>query len=319
MLNYSLRRALGALAVLFTVSFITFVVLMWIPGDPALLILGTDATAEKAAALRSSMGLDEPWYVQYFSWLGNLLRGDWGNSYVYGEKVTTLIAQRLPVTVSLTVFSMTLAVLVSAVLGIYSALHRGGFVDGVSRSLVQIASAMPSFWLGMIFMIFFASRLGWFPITGFVSPREGFLPFLNSITLPSVILALQECGLLIRMFRSSMIQALGEDFMQSANVKGLSYRRTIFSYALRKAIVAPITLIGTQCAKLFGGTVVIETIFALPGLGRLLLTSVEQRDIQLLQGIVLFITFMVILLNFISDMLVFLANPMIGISEEDRL
>ena len=318
MFRYSLKRALGAVAVLLVVSFITFIVLMWIPGNRALLMLGTDATAEKVEALSASMGLDEKWYVQYFSWIGNVLKGDWGESYYYGENVWTLIVQRIPVTFSITIYSMTLAVIISALLGTYAALHKGGFVDALSRTLVQAASALPSFWLGMIFMIVFASRLGWFPITGFVKISEGgFWRFLNSITLPSIILALQECGLLIRMFRSSMIQALDEDFMQSAAVKGLSRRRTIFSYAMRTSIIAPITLIGAQAAKLFGGTIVIETIFALPGLGRLLLTSVEQRDLALLQGIVLFITFMVILMNYIADMIVFMVNPMIRINEEE--
>ena len=318
MFRYSLKRALGALAVLLVVSFITFIVLMWIPGNPALLMLGTDATAEKVEALSASMGLDEKWYVQYFTWFGNILRGDWGQSYYYGENVWTLIAQRIPVTFSLTIFSMTIAIMISALLGTYAALHKGGVVDAISRTLVQAASALPSFWLGMIFMIVFASRLGWFPITGFVKISEGgFWKFLNSITLPGIILALQECGLLIRMFRSSMIQALDEDFMQSASVKGLSRRRTIFLYAMRKSIIAPITLIGAQAAKLFGGTIVIETILALPGLGRLLLTSVEQRDLALLQGIVLFITFMVILMNYIADMIVFMVNPMIRINEEE--
>lgn len=318
MFRYSLKRALGALGVLLVVSFITFIVLMWIPGSPALLMLGTDATAEKVASLYSSMGLDEIWYVQYFNWIGNLLRGDWGTSWYYGEDVWTLISQRIPVTFSITIYSMSMAIIVSSLLGTYAALHKGGFVDALSRTLVQVASALPSFWLGMIFMIVFASRLKWFPITGGVKISEGgFTAFVNSITLPSIILALQECGLLIRMFRSSMISALDEDFMQSATVKGLSRRRTIFSYAMRKSIIAPITLIGTQAAKLFGGTIVIETIFALPGLGRLLLTSVEQRDLMLLQGIVLFITFMVILMNYISDMIVFMVNPMIRLGEEE--
>lgn len=319
MLSYSLKRAFGALCVLFVVSFITFVVLMWIPGDPALLMLGTDATLEKAELIRSSMGLDERWYVQYFTWLGNLFKGNWGESYVYGKDSLVLILERLPVTISITLYSMGLAVLISSLLGIYSAMHQGGFIDALSRTLVQLFSALPSFWLAMLGMLLFASRLGWFPITGFVPVSEGFFKHLNSITLPSVILALGECGILIRMFRSSMLQALGEDFMQSARVKGLGTARTVFSYALRRAIIAPITIIGTQSAKLFGGTVVIESIFALPGLGRLLLTAVEQRDLELLQAIVLFITFMVILMNYISDMLVYMANPLIHLNEEGEV
>lgn len=305
------KRLFSALAVMFVVSLITFMVLKWIPGDPAQLILGTEATPESLEALRTSMGLNLPWTAQYARWLGNLLQGDWGTSYLFGENVRTLILQRLPVTFSLTLFSMILAVCFSAGLGIVSALFQGSWIDRLSRSLMQLGAAIPAFWLGMIFMILFAAQLHWFPVTGYTPPAEGISAYLHSLALPSIILAIGESGVLIRLFRSSMLSALNQDFMQSAQVKGLPRTTAILKYALRSAMIVPITVIGSQTAKLFGGTVIIETIFALPGIGRLLLTSVEQRDIQLLQGIVLFITLMVVLFNFITDMLVIAANPLI--------
>lgn len=316
MLKLLVRRLLSALAVLFVVSFITFVVLLCIPGDAAQLVLGVDATPEKVAALREAMGLNEPWYIQYLDWIGGVLRGDWGTSYVYGENVWTLLCQRLPVTFSVALLSMLIAVVLSAVLGILAALKKDSPLDILARTVMQLGSALPSFWLAMLFMLFFASYLGWFPITGYTPMSEGFGACLRSIALPSVVLAIGELGILIRIVRSSMLTALDQDFMLSARVKGLPPRAAIVRYALRSAVIAPITISGMQLAKLLGGTVIVETIFALPGIGRLMLTAVEQRDITLLQGIVLFITSMVVLVSLVTDLIVMAVNPAIRTGEE---
>lgn len=316
MLKLLVRRLLSALAVLFVVSLITFVVLLCIPGDAAQLVLGVDATPEKIAALREAMGLNEPWYIQYLDWIGGVLRGDWGTSYVYGENVWTLLCQRLPVTFSVALLSMLIAVVLSAVLGILAALKKDSPLDILARTVMQLGGALPSFWLAMLFMLFFASYLGWFPITGYTPMSEGFGACLRSIALPSVVLAIGELGILIRIVRSSMLTALDQDFMLSARVKGLPPRAAIVRYALRSAVIAPITISGMQLAKLLGGTVIVETIFALPGIGRLMLTAVEQRDITLLQGIVLFITSMVVLVSLVTDLIVMAVNPAIRTGEE---
>lgn len=316
MLKLLVRRLLSALAVLFVVSFITFVVLLCIPGDAAQLVLGVDATPEKIAALREAMGLNEPWYIQYLDWIGGVLRGDWGTSYVYGENAWTLLCQRLPVTFSVALLSMLIAVVLSAVLGILAALKKDSPLDILARTVMQLGGALPSFWLAMLFMLFFASYLGWFPITGYTPMSEGFGACLRSIALPSVVLAIGELGILIRIVRSSMLTALDQDFMLSARVKGLPPRAAIVRYALRSAVIAPITISGMQLAKLLGGTVIVETIFALPGIGRLMLTAVEQRDITLLQGIVLFITSMVVLVSLVTDLIVMAVNPAIRTGEE---
>ena len=181
-----------------------------------------------------------------------------------------------------------------------AALKKGSPVDLLSRTVMQIGGAVPSFWLAMLFMLLFSSYLGWFPVTGYTAPGENFGAFLKCIALPSLVLAIGELGILIRIVRSSMLTALQQDFMMSANVKGLPPARAIVHYALRSAIIAPITISGMQLAKLLGGTVIVETIFALPGIGRLMLTAVEQRDIILLQGIVLFITSMVVLVSLVT-------------------
>ena len=316
MLKLVVRRLLSAIAVLFVVSLITFVVLLCIPCDPAQLILGVEATPEKVEALRASMGLDRPWYVQYMHWIQGVLTGNWGTSYLYGENVWTLICQRLPVTFSVALLSMAAALVVSAILGILAALKKGSPVDLLSRTVMQIGGAVPSFWLAMLFMLLFSSYLGWFPVTGYTAPGENFGAFLKCIALPSLVLAIGELGILIRIVRSSMLTALQQDFMMSANVKGLPPARAIVHYALRSAIIAPITISGMQLAKLLGGTVIVETIFALPGIGRLMLTAVEQRDIILLQGIVLFITSMVVLVSLVTDLAVMAANPTIRTGEE---
>ncbi len=315
MLKTLLKRLSSAVVVLFVVSIITFVVMMCIPGDSAQLILGVEATPEKVEVLREAMGLNLPWYTQYLNWIGGILSGQWGTSYLYGEDVWTLISQRLPVTFAVALLAMLLSLAGASVLGIWAALKKGSWMDALSRTIMQLGAALPSFWLAILFMLIFSAGLGWFPVTGYVGLGEGVIPFLKSIVLPSVVLAIGELGILIRIIRSSMLSALNQDFMLSAEVKGLPRREAIVRYALRAAVIAPITISGMQLAKLLGGTVIVETIFALPGLGRLMLTAVEQRDLILLQGIVLFITAMVVLVSLLTDCLVMAVNPAIRAGE----
>ena len=257
------------------------------------------------------MGLDRPFLERYLGWLMSALKMDLGRSEVYGEKVSSLIASHLPVTFSLTIFSILIASILSLVLGLISERRKGRALDGIIRSTCILISALPSFWVSLLALVFFCGKLRWFPVNGYISPTRGFFSFLRSIALPSIILALGELSLLTRMFRSSLIRSFSEDYMTQCEVKGLRRSRAIIHYALRSAIIAPITLIGNQAAKLFGGTVVVETIFSLPGIGRLLLTAVEQHDTTLLQGIVLFITTMVVLMNLLTDIFVALSDPTI--------
>jgi peptide/nickel transport system permease protein len=310
-LNYLINRIKGAVIVLFLVSIITFMVLMILPGDPAQLILGTEATPDMVKDLHVSMGLDKPYYMQYGSWLIDFLRFDMGESYLYGESVSLLILNCLPVTLSIALFSMIIATLVAFIFGVLSSVKKDSFIDYFSRSIMQLGTAIPSFWIGMVFVVFFGLKLKWFPISGYVPASENFIKFLKSITLPSVVLAIGEFGLLLRIVRSSMQESISQDYMEMARVKGLSLISIYFKYALRGAMVAPLTIIGMQFAKLVGGTTVVETVFALPGLGRLVLTAVEHRDIVLLQGLVMFITTFVILITLVVDILIMFINPRI--------
>lgn len=311
MLRYVINRVKSSIVVLFAVSVITFFVLMIIPGDPAQLILGTDATPEMIEDLHSAMGLDKPLYQQYTNWLLDLLKLDMGTSYVYGESVRTLIVKALPVTLSVSVSAMIIATVFAFLLGMMSAVKKNSFIDYFSRSIMQLGTAIPSFWIGMVFIVYFGLRLKIFPVSGFVAVGDSPAGFIKSITLPSVVLAIGEMGTLLRIVRSSMLDSLKQDYMDMAKIKGLSSWKIYMKYALRGALIAPITLMGMQFAKLAGGTVVVETIFALPGIGRLVLTAVEHRDIVLLQGLVMFITSTVIFITLAVDILIMLINPRI--------
>jgi len=309
MFNYVLDRLKSSIVVLFVVSIITFFVLMIIPGNPAQLILGADATPEAIQELHVAMGLDKPLYQQYFSWLLDLLKLNMGKSYVYGESVTVLIAKSIPVTFSLSVFAMIMAAFIALLFGMISAIKKDSIADYFSRSIMQLGAAIPSFWIGMVFIVYFGVKLKIFPVSGFVPFEVNFFRFIKSITLPSLVLAIGEIGTLLRIIRSSMLDSLKQDYMDMARVKGLSSFKIYIKYALRGALTAPLTIIGMQFAKLAGGTVVVETIFALPGLGRLVLTAVEHRDIVLLQGLVMFVTSTVIIITLIVDISVMFFNP----------
>jgi peptide/nickel transport system permease protein len=311
MLRYVLDRVKSSIVVLLVVSIITFAVLMIIPGDPAQLILGTEATPEMVEELHAAMGLDRPLYQQYLGWLNDLLHLDMGTSYVYGESVKSLITGSLPVTLSISVFAMIIAVFLAFLFGMLSAIKKNSIIDYFSRSIMQLGTAIPSFWIGMVFIVYFGLRLKLFPVSGFVHFNDDFVGFIKSITLPSVVLAIGETGTLLRIVRSSMLDSLNQDYMDMAKVKGLGARKIYMKYALRGALIAPLTIIGMQFAKLAGGTVVVETIFSLPGLGRLVLGAVEHRDIVLLQGLVMFITAMVIFITLAVDVLIMFINPRI--------
>ena len=261
--------------------------------------------------MRAAMGTDRPLPEQYLSWIGGVLAGEWGTSSMYGADVWQVIAPTLPLTVTLAAYSMAIALVVSLPLGVAAALRPGSAVDVIARTVVQLGSAMPAFWLGILLMLAFAAHLGWFPVSGYVPLSGGLGQSLRSLTLPAIALAAGECGVLTRIVRSSVLSSLSRDYMLSTQVKGLPRARAVFGYALRGALVAPLTVSGMQLAKLLGGTAVIESVFALSGLGRLLLTAVEQRDVMLVQGIVLFVTAAVVLVTFITDVLVMLADPAI--------
>ena len=303
MLKTLAGRLGAALAVLFAVSLLTFCTLHVVPGDTATLVLGIDATPEALQQLRESMGLDRSLPEQYVSWICGVLTGDWGVSRMYGAPVWQVIVQALPPTLLLAVYATAVALVVSCALGCASALRPGGAVDVVSRTVMQLASAVPGFWLAVMCMLAFAAGLGWFPVSGYTPFTQDPIACLRSLTLPALALACGEVGVLIRTVRSSVMDALQQEYMLATQVKGLTRVRTVVVYVLRASLAAPITVAGVQMAKLVGGTAAIERVFALPGLGNLLLGAVEQRDVMLVQGIVVFVTAAVVVVNLLADVL----------------
>lgn len=311
MLKYALKRLASALVILLVVSMITFLVLRMIPGDPAQLMLGTDASEELIQTLRENMGLNRPLYEQYLLWIGGVFKGDLGKSYYFGEDVAVLISQRLPVTLWLAFFSVLIAFLLAILLGAISATKRGSKLDVFNRVVIALGGSVPGFWLGMMLISLFSVKLGIFPISGL---DQG---FVRGLLLPTIVLAMGELSTMMRIVRSSILSALQDDAMWSVRVRGLPPRIRLYKYALRSAMIQPITIAALEVGKLFGGTTIVETLFALPGVGRLLLVAVEQRDLILLQGVVLYIVSVVVVISFFTDILYAYLNR--GIPQEKEV
>ena len=285
------------------VSIITFIALSVIPGNAALIALGTEASAASLDAVSSDLGLDQSFFSRLFSYYKGLLTFDFGTSSYFGQDVWILILQRLPLTLSLALLSLFAAFVLSILLGCAAAIYRGSFIDAFSRVIVQLSASLPSFWLSLLLLLFSSRVLGFSQAGSYVSMSESLPLFLKSISLAVIVLAVGESGPLLRIVRISMISAMGEDWFTACLVKGLSKRKAVFSYVLRSALSAPVSLTGLQLAKLLGGTAIVESIFALPGLGRLFLTAVEMRDLNLVQGIVIFVSFAVVMMNLLTDLL----------------
>lgn len=311
MTHYIIRRLISFTLVLIGVSIIIFFVLRILPGDPAQIILGTQATPEKLAHLRHLMGLDRPIVVQYFDWLKGILVGDFGHSISYDTPVSSLILTRMEVTFFLTFFAIFLSVIIGIPLGVFAATHQGRAGDYLVMLFSQIGIAVPAFWTGILFIYFFAVKYNWFPAGGYVSISEGILPFLKSIILPALALAIVRASVLARMSRSSVLEVLREDYVRTARSKGVSERKVIYKHVLKNAFIPILTIIGLQVGQLVAGGIVIENVFYLPGLGQLVMRSIGQRDLPTVQAIVLFIAVLIIIINLIVDILYGYFDPRI--------
>ncbi|MEK3733550.1 MULTISPECIES: ABC transporter permease [Paenibacillus] len=317
-MSYLAQRLLIAILLVFLVSFASFAVLMLLPGDPVRLMLGTEAPPHLVEELRAQYGLDRPWLLQYADWLAGAVSGNLGESFIYKMPVTQIIVDRLPMTLSLTIFASLMALLIALPLGIWAAVKRGSWVDGFIQAVVQIWIAIPNFWLGILLLLGFTVMIPLFPPGNFVPISEGLGAHLHSLFLPALTLAIAEAAVLIRMFRASLVEVLNKDFMTFAHTKGLPTRKKYIRYALRNSLIGPITVIGLQVMSLISGVIIIEQIFNLPGLGRLLLIAVQQRDLFLLQGLVIFITVTVILVNLCVDLLYTRIDPRIQLHATKR-
>ncbi|HHV93125.1 MAG TPA: ABC transporter permease [Firmicutes bacterium] len=303
-------RRIGALAVTLVIACtITFAVFNIVPGDPAMLMLGTEADPEVLANLRRQLGLDLPLHVQYFKWLKSAVTGDLGISIRLGRPVAALILERLPVTASLAVLAMALTVSIGVPAGAYGAFRRGRAADYLINILTQVGLAIPHFWLGILLILLFSMKLRLLPPGGFVpwdkSPWQAFL----SLVLPAFALASHRIAQISRITRSAMLDVLHKDYIRTARGKGLPHRMLIYKHALKNSLIPVVTVAGMQFAGLLAGSIVAEEVFALPGLGRLLLQAIGYRDLPLVQGISLFIALVVVVINFITDVLYLLLDP----------
>lgn len=308
MLSFLARRLVVAAAMLVLASLVVFVVLEVMPGDPALLMLGTEARPDTLAALRAQMGLDRPAPVRYLAWIGGLLTGDPGTSFTYDLPVGTLIADRLSVTAPLTGLAILLSTALALPLGLFAASRRGGPGDWGVMAFSQMGVAVPGFWVGILLVLVFSIGLGWLPAGGFPGWSAG-PAALASLLLPAVSLALTEAAILARVTRAAVLDTLGEDYVRTARAKGLSRRAVLWRHVLRNALVPVVTIVGLQFSYLMAGTVVIENVFYLPGLGRLLFQAIAQRDLIVVKDLVTLLAALVILVNFLVDLLYAVIDP----------
>ena len=318
MTRFLLRRLLGLAVMLVAASLVVFVVMNVLPGDPALLMLGTGATKSTLAALRHQMGLDLPLWQQYLRWAGGLLEGNFGISYTYQTPVAGLILSRLWVTLPLAGMSILLSVGIAIPVGVIAATRHGKAADAALMGAAQLGVAVPNFWLGLLLILVFAVRLHWLPATGFPGWSHGILPGVAALLMPAVSLALPQAAILARVTRSAVIEAAGEDYVRTARAKGLAARAAIWGHALPNALIPVVTIMGFQFSYLLAGTVVIENVFTLPGMGRLLFQAIAGRDLITVQDIVVLLTGSVIVVNTLVDLAYAAIDPRISVGGGER-
>lgn len=311
MFRYIVKRILSIIPVLLGISIVVFLAVRLIPGDFATVMLGTQYTEEAAAALREQYGLNQPLIYQYLIWLKGILTGNFGYSYISNQSVSVLLFSRLPVTLELTILSLLLAVCFGIPMGYWAACKRNKAPDSSATVTGLLGISIPNFWLGTMFILLFSLKLKWFPSGGFVPLTDGILGNLRCMILPAIALGLAVSAVVMRSARSAMVEVIGQEYMKMARAKGLSGIKLIFRHGIKNTMVNVLTILGLQTGSLLGGSVVIEQIFSLPGIGSLALQSINNRDYLVLQGTVLFISTMFVLINLIVDLLYSAVNPQI--------
>lgn len=298
-----IARRLGILVLsVLVASVVVFVVLRIVPGDPAVTLLGTRATPQAVQQLRHTLGLDAPLWKQYLSWIGGMFRGDFGVSYVSGVSVGQQIAQRLLVSGPLAIMGMVFSLLIALPLGITAASHHRRFADTLVSALSQIGIAVPAFWAGILLITLFAVKLNWFPAGGFVDWGDDPIGAVRSLLLPAIALALVQGAILARYVRSAVLEVMREDYIRTAIAQGMTRRQALWRHGLRNAALPLVTVLGLQWSYLLVGAIVIENVFDLPGLGRMLLQGVANRDLLLVQAVVMVVTVAVLVVNFLADL-----------------
>ncbi len=309
MLRYLLNRLVGLVAVMFLVATIVFVILRLTPGDPAAVMLGPQASQQDIDTLRARLGLDQPLPVQYATWLGQLARGDLGQSIFLDKPVLAALADRAEPTFWLTLMSLAIASAIALPVGILSAVRRGTALDQSVVTFSMFTSSVPSFWLGLLLMQIFSVRLGWLPVAGYGGPDASIATRLSHLVLPAIVLGLVNSALITRFIRASMLDVLRDDYVRTARAKGLPERKVILKHAARNALIPILTVLGLTTALLVSGAVVTETVFGLPGVGSLVVSAVLRRDYPVIQGALLVIAAIYVLINLFIDLLYLLVDP----------
>jgi peptide/nickel transport system permease protein len=311
MAPFVLRRLLMTVPIMAVVALFVFGLLYFAPGDPATMIAGDQATPAQIESIRVALGLDRPFMVRFAVWIVGVLHGDFGRSLFSGQPVASMIAQRLPVTLSLMGLTLAISIAVAVPLGVLAASRQGSWWDRAVSAFAVLGFSLPVFVLGYILAYVFALRLGWFPVQGYAPLSQGFGAYLGHLVLPALTLSSGYVALIARIARSSMLDALSQDYVRTAKAKGLSRRAVLFVHALKNAALPIVSIIGVGVAALIGGAVVTETVFGIPGLGRLVVDALLRRDYPIIQGVVLVSSFAYIVVNLGVDLLYMLLDPRI--------
>ena len=286
---------------LLAATIVIFVVLQIVPGDPAAYMMGMNASPESVAALRTQMGLDAPPLQRYAGWISGLATGQFGTSYTYQVAVADLIGERLAVSIPLAVLAILLSLLIAFPVGVLAASRRGSAVDTALNAIMQVGVAMPNFWVGLLLILAFSTGLGWFSAGGFVGWDAGVMPAMRDLLLPALALAAPQAAITARVLRTSLLETMNEDYVRTARAKGLSRRQALWRHALRNAMIPVLTIIGLQLPFLLAGGIIIENVFSLPGIGRLVFQAITQRDLIVVQNVVFVLVLVVVTVTLLID------------------
>ncbi|AHF77387.1 Putative permease protein, ABC-type oligopeptidetransporter [Sodalis praecaptivus] len=314
MFRSALNRIFGMLVVMALVVTIVFIIVRVTPGDPAAVMLGPDANAADIAALRERLGLNAPLPVQFLHYLSGIAQGNLGQSIFLNIPVTEALYQRAEPTFFLTLFALVIASCIALPIGVLSAYYRGSWFDQITTTVSMLTASIPSFWLGLLLIQFFAVRLGWFDTSGYGGPGAGFATRLHHLVLPAVSLGAVSSALILRFTRASMLDVLNDDYVRTARAKGMSEWRVVIRHAFKNALIPVLTVLGLTAALLVSGSIVTETVFGLPGVGSLTVSAVLRRDYPVIQGTLLVISGLYVLINFLIDMLYLWVDPRVRFS-----
>jgi peptide/nickel transport system permease protein len=312
---FLLKRFATLIGTLIGASIVVFLVLEILPGDAAQILMGPDASPDAVRALATKLGLDRPPRERYLAWVGGMLTGDLGTSYTYSSPVLDLVLERLAVTVPLAVMAMLLTTVVALCVGIYAAMRHNRAGDVALMGLTQVGIAIPNFWFAILLILLFSVHLQWFSAGGFPGWSDGVADAFKSLLLPALSLAVVQAAILARFARSAVLEVLREDFVRTARAKGLSRHATVWRHVLRNAMIPVITVMGLQFAELLAGTIVVENVFYLPGLGRLIFQAISNRDLIVVRNCVMLLAAMVVVVNFIVDVLYAVIDPRVKASD----